>query len=59
MSERPLSEAERKRRLALVFGDVLPDATADDRPDRGAGGGSCHGPDGDDWLRREVPPHHG
>jgi hypothetical protein len=46
--------ADRRRRRAVVFGDVLPDQTRDDRD-----------PDGpatarrDDDLRREVPPHHG
>lgn len=56
----PLTARERearRRRLAEVFGDVLPDQTRDDaaepqsRPD-GAGGT-------DEWLRRQVPPHHG
>ena len=47
------TEAERKRRLAEVFGDVLPDTTADERD------GTC-GPDGsDEWLKSPVPPHHG
>ena len=48
-------EAERRKRLADVFGDVLPDGTSDDRdpgPGRSEGGT-------DDWLRRQVPPHHG
>jgi hypothetical protein len=45
----------RRRRLAEVFGDVLPDTTGDERDpegrdDRGAG---------DSWLRAQVPPHHG
>lgn len=62
------TEAERRRRRAAVFGDVLPEATSDDRAD-----GSEHRPgthrngerDGDggdpadEWLRSEVPPHHG
>jgi hypothetical protein len=43
----------KRRRLAEIFGDVLPDTTADERPgDSGRG-------QGDDHLRREVPPHHG
>lgn len=49
-------EAERRRRRALVFGDVLPDATTDERGDGGEGHGSA---DADEWLRRQVPPHHG
>ena len=51
------SEAERRRLRAVVFGDVLPDATTDERGDEGTRSG---GEDAaDDWLRREVPPHHG
>jgi hypothetical protein len=62
------TEEERRRRRAAVFGDVLPEATSDDRADpseRGRGGGAdgYGGGDGEDptdeWLRREVPPHHG
>jgi hypothetical protein len=51
-----LSEAERRRRRALVFGDVLPDSTRDERGDEGEREpreGS------DEWFRRQVPPHHG
>jgi len=47
------SEWERKRRLAQVFGDVLPETTSDER-DSGAEPSG-----GDDWLRAQVPPHHG
>ncbi len=47
-------EAERRRRRARVFGEVLPETTSDDRPDRGEGGS-----DSEEWLRRQVPPHHG
>lgn len=53
-----LTEAERRRRRAQVFGDVLPDGTRDERGDgwseRDAGGDSS-----EEWLRRQVPPHHG
>ena len=46
-------EWQRKRRLAEVFGDVLPDTTADERdPAERAGSG-------DTWLKEQVPPHHG
>ncbi|WP_327149625.1 hypothetical protein [Nocardia sp. NBC_01329] len=41
-------------RLDRVFGEVLPSTTRDER-DEGAGPGA----DGDDWLRSQVPPHHG
>ena len=63
MSEHPSpqEEAARRRRIAEVFGDVLPDTTTDERePDRAAGGA----PDADEsardaWYRDQVPPHHG
>lgn len=52
---RPETDWERRRRLAAVFGDVLPDVTADEK-DPGE-------PDGDSatdrWLKAQVPPHHG
>jgi hypothetical protein len=49
------SEWERRRRLAEVFGDVLPDTTTDERD-------TTPGADEDAqerWLRSQVPPHHG
>lgn len=51
------SDWQRRRRLAAVFGDVLPETTSDERGegDRGAGGDGGN----DEWLRRQVPPHHG
>ncbi|NUR09934.1 MAG: hypothetical protein HOQ22_14955 [Nocardioidaceae bacterium] len=49
------SEEERRRRRAKVFGDVLPDETRDERGD--AWGERRDR--GDDWLRGQVPPHHG
>ena len=56
MGEKPLTAEEReqrRRRLAEVFGDVLPEQTSDDRdPDEPTG-------DSDAWLRAQVPPHHG
>lgn len=54
--DRPVeTPAERKRRLEAVFGDVLPDTTSDERDP-----GSDPRPDaGDEWLRAQVPPHHG
>jgi hypothetical protein len=52
------SDAERRRRRARVFGEVLPEATRDDRAD--AWGEREPGSEsGDEWLRRQVPPHHG
>ncbi|WP_405134686.1 hypothetical protein [Nocardia sp. NBC_01388] len=50
---RRLSAAEAAT-LAAVFGDALPSTTGDERtpePDSGQSG--------DDWLRSQVPPHHG
>jgi hypothetical protein len=52
------SEEERRRRRAEVFGEVLPEATRDDRDPEGsrepAGDAAA-----DEWLRSNVPPHHG
>ncbi len=51
------SEAERRRRRALVFGDVLPDSTRDERGDGWSEREPREG--SDEWFRRQVPPHHG
>jgi hypothetical protein len=51
---RDQSEAERRRRRAEVFGDVLPESTSDDLEPERPGDAAT-----DDWLRRNVPPHHG
>ena len=48
----------RRRRLAEVFGDVLPEQTSDDAAEPGARGDGDADP-GEEWLRRQVPPHHG
>ncbi len=50
-------EAERRRRRARarVFGEVLPEGTRDDRAD----GWGERDQGSDEWLRGEVPPHHG
>ena len=49
------SAEARRRRIAEVFGDVLPDTTGDERdPDA-----ADERRDGDNWLRAQVPPHHG
>ncbi|AOD22084.1 MULTISPECIES: hypothetical protein [Rhodococcus] len=42
-----------RARLARIFGDVLPETTRDERGENDSGGG-----DSDEWLRRQVPPHH-
>ncbi|MDX3658499.1 hypothetical protein PV646_14420 [Streptomyces sp. ID05-26A] len=44
----------RRRRLAEVFGDVLPETTSDER---GGPGGSPE--DRESWYRENRPPHHG
>jgi hypothetical protein len=53
--ERKLSDWERRKRRAEVFGDALPETTSDERDDAA--------PQRDDatdrWLREQVPPHHG
>ncbi|MEU4344549.1 hypothetical protein AB0H00_25340 [Nocardia sp. NPDC023852] len=52
-SDDPRPAARRARdaaRLAKIFGDALPETTSDDRDD---------GRSSDDWLRAQVPPHHG
>ena len=55
-SEPTAAELRRRRkRLAEIFGDVLPGQTSDDLDP------SSDEADGDHeaWLRRQVPPHHG
>lgn len=46
--------AERRRRLAEVFGDVLPESTRDDRP-----AGAPPTSTDDRWYTENRPPHHG
>jgi hypothetical protein len=46
--------AARRRRLAEVFGDVLPEATSDDRSESGSPAGAD-----DRWYTENRPPHHG
>lgn len=50
------AEWERRRRLAEIFGEGLPEQTSDDRP---SGGERRTEGKGDDWYRDQVPPHHG
>jgi len=56
MTEQPQDEAARRRRLAEVFGDVLPDTTSDERDE---GSGQRDESARDAWYRDQVPPHHG
>jgi hypothetical protein len=48
-------EWERRRRLAAVFGEVLPETTQDEREPAPPADGDAQ----DRWLRGQVPPHHG
>lgn len=50
-AEKAESDWERRKRLAAVFGDVLPDTTGDERGERSA--------TPDEWYRSQRPPHHG
>jgi hypothetical protein len=53
-------EAQRRRRLADAFGEVLPDRTSDERGAAwGEGSGDERGARDDEWFRSQVPPHHG
>lgn len=49
----PEPEWKRRRRLARVFGDVLPESTGDDRDESNGSGYS------ERWWREQMPPHHG
>jgi hypothetical protein len=58
--ERAEKDARRRRRLAEIFGDVLPDQTSDDVADEsGRGDRRTEEKAQEDWLKRQVPPHHG
>ncbi len=51
---------ERKRRLAEIFGDALPDVTGDERDPSGERDGKREGESASEaWLKSQVPPHHG
>lgn len=50
--------AERRRRLAEIFGEVLPEQTSDDA-DSGRAERRTEEQAQEDWLKRQVPPHHG
>lgn len=50
------SEWQRRRHLAAVFGDVLPDVTTDEQP---TGEAATRDGTEDAWWREQVPPHHG
>ena len=48
--------ADHARRLRYVFGEVLPDSTADDRSDEERGDEERG--ERDRWFRENRPPHH-
>ena len=50
------TEAQRRKRLADVFGDPMPDTTSDERE---PGADPSREDAGERWLREQVPPHHG
>ncbi|MGG7101390.1 hypothetical protein [Rhodococcus sp. 24CO] len=56
LSDEPRAVKKRvdKEALARIFGDVFPETTSDERDPQGSPGSSD-----DEWLRRQVPPHHG
>ncbi len=54
MSRPTRDDDERKRRIAEVFGDVLPETTSDERDPEQERDESR-----DTWFRDQVPPHHG
>ena len=56
----PRQRAERRRRLAEIFGEVLPEQTSDDTSADGeAAERRTEQKAQEDWLRSQVPPHHG
>jgi hypothetical protein len=54
----PETDWQRRRRLAAVFGDVLPETTSDERDPQAPGGDGSEDA-GEAWLKAQVPPHHG
>ena len=55
--DEPTADWERRRRLAEVFGDVLPETTSDERDPEAADVRDESARDA--WYRDQVPPHHG
>jgi len=53
------AEARRRRRLAEIFGEVIPEQTADDADEGPAADRRTEEKVQEDWLRSQVPPHHG
>jgi hypothetical protein len=57
--QRAQEEARRRRRLAEIFGDVIPEQTTDDVEAGGRADRRTEEQAQEDWLKRQVPPHHG
>lgn len=57
-SAAPSRDPEVRARLARIFGDVLPETTRDERAGSD-GTGTGRDTSSDEWLRSQVPPHHG
>ncbi|MBF6097726.1 hypothetical protein IU510_06495 [Nocardia cyriacigeorgica] len=51
---RPVRRPGDAARLVRIFGEVLPETTGDERGDDRDTPSNT-----DDWLRSQVPPHHG
>ena len=60
-AEKESARAKRRERLlSAVFGDVLPEGTSDEHPEGWGDRDERRGDSGDDeWLKNQVPPHHG
>nr|WP_073365757.1 hypothetical protein [Rhodococcus jostii] len=48
-----------RARLERIFGDVFPDATADERGQDEPSQYVDKRDESEEWIRRQVPPHHG
>ena len=57
--ERNRADAQRRRRMALAFGDALPEHTRDESADAWGDAPPRGGAGDEEWLRSQVPPHHG
>ena len=48
-----------RARLERIFGSVLPETTRDERSEGSPGTESGSSTASDEWIRSQVPPHHG
>lgn len=51
------AEWQRRKRLAEIFGDSAPSSTKDDRDPEESRRSDAQA--SEEWLKRQVPPHHG